>query len=314
MSFADGLRMLWMDGLVRAPSSKRMNTDAFLSPRLLTVNGVGPNGDVSLFIANPKKSIAYFSQEADRFAAAAFESLITLAKNETYPRSTGWLLIRGYYAAFFALHSLLRLHGWACTRVAKSSTQAINLELSALFPAAGPLTQGLYLLTSRSGGAELGFRKIDPGQGGSHEALWGLLPEFLEEISTTVLTQCSPEDAQLVDGAIDVFSTLVQSMGGSIWFTRTRNRVNYSHDFGAWFPYSNSTCDSDRLIPVFDRWRLAPNEVLNAIGSDEIVRFAGACAFIVSMCNSTIFDLAYRSPPKSTFRESSGRLAHGGRG
>lgn len=313
MAFADGLRVLWMEGLVKAPSSKRTSTEAFLNPRSITVNGVTPTGDVTLFISNPKKTIAYFSQEADRFASAAFESLITVAKHENYPRSIGWLLIRGYYSAFFALHSLLRIHGWACTKITKNSTQPINEELSALFPTAASLTQGLYLLRSAAGGTEIVLRKIDPGQGGSHEALWGVLLEFFEEISTTVLTHCSPEDAQLVDGAIDDFLKIVKNMGGPVWFTRVRNKINYAHDYGAWFPYLNSTCDNDRLLPIFDRWRLAPNEVLSGVGPDELVKFASACSFIVSMCNSTIFDLTYRSPPKSPFRESSGRLSYGGR-
>lgn len=306
--------MLWMEGIVKAPSSKRTNTEAFLSPRGITVNGITTTGDVTLFVSNPKKTIAYFSQEADRFASAAFESLVTVTRSDGYPRSIGWLLIRGYYAAFFALHSLLRIHGWACTKIVKSSILPINAELSVLFPATPNLSQGLYLLTSAAGGAELGLRKIDPGQGGSHEALWGLLLEFFGEISTTVLTNCSPEDGQLVDGAIDDFLKIVKNMGGPVWFTRVRNRVNYSHDYGAWFPYLNSTCDNDRLIPIFERWRLAPNEVLAGVGPDELVKFAAACTFIVSMCNSTIFDLTYRSPPRSPFRESSGRLSYGGRG
>lgn len=311
MAFSDSLRLLWMGNILKGTGTRSATTETFLSPRIVTVNAVAFTGEINLFVSNPKKSIAYYCHEADRFATAAFESLLTLTKHDAYPRSTAWLLIRGYYASFFALHSLMRIHGWACTRVGKNSLLSINADISALFPLMPQLSQGLYLLSCTAGGRDLKLRKLEGGQsGGSHEALWGLLEAYLNNASMIILGQSlSDQDAQMTDSAFDSFQQLVRSMGGPIWFTRTRNNINYAHLHGTWFPYKNSTCDYDRLVSVFERWKGAPTDIFQGIGNDELMKFAAACAFLVSLCKTTITDLSYRSPPNSTFRLSSGRLA-----
>ena len=48
------------------------------------------------------------------------------------PKSTGWILIRAYYAAFFAAHSLLRMFGISCIQLDAQQITAISRVAHAL--------------------------------------------------------------------------------------------------------------------------------------------------------------------------------------
>jgi hypothetical protein len=307
MSLANSLRLLWIGGITDCVGPRSANTERFLSPQQVTVAGCSSQGQVTLYAANRKHSVAYFAHEADRFASASFESLLIGSDSGAHPRSTGWLLIRCYYAAFFALHSLMRLHGWACTRVSPANIHSLNRELALFFPGAPTLSAGLYLLNLHSDGNELSCSKLDSSIGGTHELLWHQLDKYFLSVTTRVLATNDPDGQNLV-AAIDDFHRVVNRFGGATWFTKVRNRVNYAHDYGTWFPYKNSTSDYARLSAALSGWSGPPERALQATSQDELVLFAAACAFLVSACSTTIRDLAYRSNANSPFRLSSGRL------
>lgn len=308
MKLAGSLRLLWIRGLPDSRGPRSLTTEKFIHPKYVTVSGVNEGEGLRLYAGNPRDAVTYFAHEADRFASASFESLLTGIKVATYPRSTAWLVIRTYYAAFFAVHALLRLHGWACTRLLPNTVAKLNDELRQLYPSTPKLTGGLYLLKLEPNAREIVCKKVEgAGQGGTHEALWSVLDEYLDHATTAVLS-VADQDHQEFFVLIDQFKRLVMKFGGSVWFTQLRNRINYSHDYGAWFPYVKSTCDYDRLEAAIANWNGNPADALNVVGEDELVNFMGACAFLVGICTSTIRDLSYRSKAKSPFRTSSGHL------
>lgn len=112
MSAATALRPLWLAGITDCKGARKVTTESFLRTKIVHVNSQPTSGKFTLYVGNPTKIPEYFSHEADRFSSAAFESLIVETPRREYPRSIGWLLIRSYYSAFFALHSIMRLHGW----------------------------------------------------------------------------------------------------------------------------------------------------------------------------------------------------------
>ena len=305
MSLANSLRLLWIGGVTGCVGPRTSTTECFLSPKQVTVTGSNGQGMLTLYAANTKHSIAYFAHEADRFASASFESMLIGRDSTFHSRSTGWLLIRCYYAAFFALHALMRLHGWACTRVLPSNIKLLNKELSLY--SNETLNAGLYLLNLHADGKELSFSRLDSSIGGTHELLWHLLEKYLQSATSTVLSYNDPTNQELVS-AIDDFRKIVDKFGGPIWFTRIRNRVNYSHDYGTWFPYTKSTSDYERISVALSGWSGLPENVFQTTSEDELMQFAAACAFLVSACATTIRDLAFRSKSNSPFRLSSALL------
>jgi hypothetical protein len=188
MTAANPLRLLWLPDIASSSGPRSMTTERFLDKKNATVNRPVTKGELSLFIGNPKKTIAYFSHEADRFASASFESLLMERPRAELTRSVGWMLIRGYYSAFFAMHALLRLHGWACTRITGTAIGSINKEIDTLFPGTDKVDGGLYFLEAISGGSEILLRKMETGTGGSHEVLWSLLAKYMKAVTDTALT------------------------------------------------------------------------------------------------------------------------------
>ena len=308
MSAATALRPLWIAGLTECKGSRRVTTDSFLRAKLVHVNSPPIAGSFTLFVGNRAKLAEFFCHEADRFSSAAFESLLAEVVRPTFPRFTGWQLIKGYYAGFFALHSLMRLHGWACTRLTADASAKLEKEGKLFFPNGEKISAGMYMVKTGTTSSELSFTSLAAFKGGSHEALWGVLFEFLTEITTITLTNPVDQQAnqQLVDSVI-AFRTLLQKNGGPQWLTQVRNKVNYAHEFGAWHPYGGSTCDSARVTQALERWKEEPSDVMVKGTADEVLQFCEACAFLVSLCRTTIKDLAFRATANSPVR-TTGRL------
>lgn len=304
------LRLTWLSGIQSATGQGEMNNDRFFNRKIVTVNSVIDATQFTLYVNNPIESKRYFSHEADRFASAAFESLDFDFNGEGLSRSIGWILIRTYYSAFFAVHSLLRISGWSCTRLTTNNINFVNNEISSIHPESPIQKGGLYLLKSNDNGVEISCTKLDSNQGGSHEILWGTLRSFLKNITTNILQDGDANDPNilLTTQTIDSFLSFIDKKGGDAWFTRVRNNLNYSHQYGAWFPYKGSTCDAPRVYNSIQKWTSPPEYNLPNIKSDELIQFTEACSFLISLCSLSIKDLAYRSPSNSPFRQSSRKL------
>jgi len=309
MSTADVLRPLWLAGITECKGARKTTIETFLIPKIAHLNSLPVQGGFTIFVANQKMIPELFSHEADRFSTAAFESLLVETTKPEFPRSIGWILIRGYYSAFFALHSLMRLHGWACTRLPKDICTRLNKDASLYFPGGNKIEAGLYLIKACNRNPELSFQYLGGKGGGSHEALWSLLFGFMKELTNVAMKNpVDAEAAQELVRLVSQFRELVNGNGGTTWLTKVRNRVNYSHGYGAWHPYQQSTCDVDRIINVLSRWKDQPSVAMSTGTSDELLQFCEACAFLISLCHSTMKDLIYRSKPTSPFRLSTGRL------
>lgn len=286
-----------------------MTTERFLDKKNITVNRPVSKGQFSLYVGNPQRTIAYFSHEADRFASASFESLLMEEPRAELTRSIGWVLIRGYYSAFFAMHALLRIHGWACARITGTTINSINKEIGTLFPGTDKVDGGLYFLETISGGSEILLTRMDTANGGSHEVLWSLLAKYMKAVTDTALVdKTDPVASAGLTVAIDGFLDLLKKKGGPMWFTQVRNRVNYLHDYGAWYPYLGSSCDVHRISSSLGGWLTPPEKSLAEVSAEELIQFSAACSFIVSLCRTTVEDLVFRSITRSPFRSSSGRL------
>ncbi len=302
---------MWLQGINKVKGPRALSTEKFLSTKNVTPNLISDQNTLSLYVGNPKQTTDYFSHEADRFASASFETLLSNAPVIGYERSTAWQLIRGYYAAFFSVHALLRMHGWACTRVTATTTTPLNKEILRLYPGSFLMSGGLYYLQCKTGGSEIALTKFDSARGGSHEALWELLTYYMRTATERALRDNTDQVASAKFVAtIDKLNKVIKSHGGDKWFTQVRNLVNYSHGYGSWFPYKGSTTNTARVARCLDGWLEEPSESQIELAADEITQFAQACSLLVALCRVTIQDVAFRSTTAhSPFRQSSARLA-----
>lgn len=309
MSAADSLRLMWLQGINKSKGPRALSTEKFFTTKNVTPNLISDKNEFTFYVCNPRRTQEYFCHEADRFASASFESLLSNAPVVGYERSTAWQLIRGYYAAFFSVHALLRLNGLALTKIHGDTVTALNKEVLRLYPASLPMTGGLYCLRSKSGGSEICL--TNPASSSkSHEALWELLTAYLRTATEKALHNTTDQVASAAFTAIvDKFNAVLKKRGGGMWFTQMRNKINYSHAYGSWYPHEGATTDTARIAQCLSRWQEEPSESLIDQGADELTQFAQACSLLVSLCRVTIKDVAFRSAVNSPFCQSSARLA-----
>lgn len=308
MSIADPLRLAWLNGINKPVGKKIDNMDKLFEIKNITTTTALVSNQIKIHIGNSQKTINFFAHDTDRFATAAFESMIAESPKPEFPRSTAWLLIRGYYSAFFAMHALMRIQGVACLRVSKNITNIINKQLAYLFPDSPLLEAGFYLIQSNNSGAELTLNKLDLSATGSHEALWSQLNDQMNSISTIALRDTvDPDAGRELALLIGSLTSLLQKKGGPTWLSQIRNRINYLHAYGTWSPYNTSTNDVARLTSRFEKWKTG-EDLMTSVPLDELSEFVEACSFILYLCKATIKDLAYRSNANSPIKLSSGRL------
>jgi hypothetical protein len=305
MSTEDQLRLLWIKGIQQVSGKRAVSTELFFKSNNTTAERIVEQEKFSLYVANPKKSSEYLAHEADRFSSAAFETLSCETARPETPHAVAWSLIRSYYAAFFSLHALIRLHGWSCTNVTKEIAVQINNEAKLLYPSSLKISAGLYLIQFASAGSDITATRLDSGSGGSHEQLWSILEKYLFALTkASLLVENENYGSSDFSHSIERLRQRIKKYGGHSWFTRTRNRLNYAHGFGAWFPYTNSQAYREIHVST-TKWLDQPTHCLSSAQRDELVEFSEACSFIVSMCRTTVLDLVRRSAVKSTFQYSS---------
>ena len=67
-----------------------------------------------------------FASEINRLASAAFETAASYRLIPRLPKSTAWLMIKMYYAAFYAAHALCRIGGKSSTNFTSDDFTAVN--------------------------------------------------------------------------------------------------------------------------------------------------------------------------------------------
>lgn len=67
-----------------------------------------------------------YAAEINRISVAAFETMSELSRPLRFPKSTGWLIIKTYYAAFFSAHALIRMLAKSCSLLGREQISSIT--------------------------------------------------------------------------------------------------------------------------------------------------------------------------------------------
>jgi hypothetical protein len=257
-------------------------------------------------VLNPKSALESFAADASRFTAAAYETLLGLRANPTIPRSTAWLGIQAYYAAFFAAHSLLRIIGTGCTQLDEPQITKIERNANALGqmpPGISGFSRGLYRCHFDAAQPEIRFERQSSAARGSHEILWSIFADHLNHVGAAIVQQSAafrPFAAHLWD-----LEALLREGGHNDggWLSHIRNRMNYRHEFGAWHPYLSQVSRPETLLRIIGGWSDPPLSIsLPSRRHDEVKAFVSACTLIASLCNCTVCDMEERCPQGLSFQ------------
>ncbi|NJR44601.1 MAG: hypothetical protein HC775_01580 [Hyellaceae cyanobacterium CSU_1_1] len=255
-----------------------------------------------------------FAFDCNRMASAAFETMYSIEKSTKLPNSVAWLIIKSYYAAYYAGHAIIRMLGISCSQLNQKSASKL-CEISQLNQNNNVLNipSSYYSCIYDGNTYELSFKNIK-SKGGVHESFWKIFYERIQNLSKSILTK-----PIVVQRSQDVFKKLdelckilcYRGFNGGNWLSSVRNQVNYRHELNAWFPHRKWSQQSVQdMFRDSSMWLDDPMNISLLIQPGKpIDLFIHACNFIVALCRVLILDMSNRcSKGKSYLKDGSLKL------
>lgn len=242
--------------------------------------------EFSLRPANPTLLINAMTNECNRMSIAAIESIIGVYSDSGLKKSGAWGIIRCYYAAFFAAHSILRMYGYSFTQLDPQHTQKIY-ELAVLFEKAGDINRiekGFYLVSTNKTFTDVKVKKLSD----SHADLWSSFLKLINSLiesthATETLSKFKLETLEILE-SIKTGITYSRCTEKGNWLSSIRNDVNYKHTHGAWYPHDVNVDIERRLSKISTDWEKYPLEFISPKPpSSEIEYFFNVSLSIMSL-------------------------------
>lgn len=245
--------------------------------------------------------------DLNRMAIASFESIYALQFPENeYPKSSAWIVIKSYYSAFFAAHTILRIFGSAAIQI--ESSQKTKLISSFQYSSQQPLPNeqiksGLHIFNLSNSQANHFSIKILPN--GTHEDTWKAFSNLLTELDQKLLTNSSIPTIVRNEASrqISDLKTILSTDGHSEnWLSFVRNEVNYKHSFGTWFPHKTSNTYRDEILLYTKEWYKFQNLSLTKKQS-SMSRFIQGAIFIVNLAKNLLIQVESYSQGESYLKK-----------
>lgn len=258
----------------------------------------------TFYIGDKDSLLRTVAFDISRMTIATFESICDISSEYEIPRSTAWPLIRAYYAAFFAAHTLLRILGCGVVQLERSQSDKLTAALK--FHANPPnasIGDGLHLVIFNKGLSSFSIQKLNNG---SHEDTWSVLAELLNKVSKEFLLDKNPVSQQKKQLFFSQLDELVKIMKShpchhrANWLSKLRNEVNYQHKHGAWYPHEKSKNFRENVFDNLNVWHKGPKLVIND-KAHYLDKFTQACTFLVALVRELIYDISSRNPYDDSF-------------
>ena len=304
---ANSLRSFWALGLNDISGNVAKGVGSWLAEENYQIYSPLKAKHFTIQIFDAEPYLSALGADINRNAVAAFESIGQAAKSELFPRSTAWLVIKSYYAAFFAAHAILRMLGTGFVNLEKAQTVSVNKIAKAYGAWQEDVMPGNFSFVFSGAKGEIMWHRIDSSTGGVHERFWAFFKKSMNTLSEEVLKNkgsATAGDAQQVSAKLSelVDNLCYDSCLKGTWLSVVRNRVNYKHDFGAWYPYKAqqpSGAVEDRLTR---NWQVDPMTInLTSHGDKSLRRFQESCSFIIGSCRVLASDMAVRCSAGRSF-------------
>ena len=297
------MRRLWVPGIFNAEADPSLTIRVWLKTTAYYVISVTSSSKFDIQCSSLDEILPLFAATSNKAFSGCFESIASINEVERSPRSVAWLLVKLYYASFFAAHGNMRACGISCINI--DALDAIRIfELADIYGALGSVEKidhGQYCVALDSVKSILSFSKL--GTKGSHEAMWFSYKGFLEtSLKQLPSIMTIPEQKNTVEKQLKSLINIISFKGnnGGNWLSSFRNSVQYTQSYGAWYPYSLNKSFSFNLISRVEQDFLhGPSEsLLPAKGSkseDEVDTFYRGATFLSSVARQTVLEMSSRS-------------------
>jgi len=298
----EGFRHFWLRDIHHVSGVTREGLGQWITRKEFIVSQARGRDDFSIQILAPETARRGVAHDSTRMASAAFETIFGIDAVRGLPKSAGWIVVRAYYAAFFAAHSLLRMFGTNCMQLDQPQIKALddNATLFGCLPPNG-FEGGFYVGRFDPATAEIHFRKSAAARRGSHEILWETFANKVREVSNHLLTVSSKYTSLAVQLS-EIENLLKQgNLSSGTWLSHIRNLANYRHDFGLWFPYSGSQVSAIDLVRTARKWTEDPVRLFPVPKTDQVSLHVWLSTCIVAMCRAVVSDMEAHSLRRKSF-------------
>lgn len=296
----DSLRPFWVQGLNDISGHVVKGFGGWIRDEDFQIYSEVQADTFALAVADSRSLLSAFAADVNRLSTASLESAISVGRIERLPRSTAWIIIKAYYSAFFAAHSILRMLGLSVSRLDGNHVSSVNKIANAFGAISQPATKGFYRCAFDSNKKELICIKVNLGHGGIHEAFWSVFNARLRQLSNDVLISKVGTAANNQVSAAKLSELSDNLCGdpatGGNWLSFIRNEVNYSHRWGASYPYEGyQATHHDRLYESYSIWEEDPLNIdLASYVGRDLLRFQQTCNFLVALCRALAIDMSKR--------------------
>ncbi|PBQ21537.1 hypothetical protein CCL08_04005 [Pseudomonas congelans] len=168
--------------------------------------------------------------EANKFFLASRLTYNRSAQNQI--ANASWQAVEHYYAAYYAVHYLLRLTGMSVTNLDDVGARAIESNsLGGI--AANTVPAGLYLMSYDKNSRILTLKKeLKKSGGGSHQQLWSLWEVLLEKLDLG--TNQDPVEYTSVSIWLAVHKSFLVRSTAKYNPPDIRGEINYQFKGGSW--------------------------------------------------------------------------------
>lgn len=306
-TLANVIRPFWLRGLNDICGSHVKGVEGWICDEEYQIYSPVTPTSFMLNVANAQPLLEAYASDINRIAVASFETPDSILRLSKFPKSTAWLVIKTYYAAFFAAQAFIRMLGMSCSTLDRGQINSIA-SVATLYSNASlqPMRGGLYRMTFDPVAGQLEGVHIKNLAAGPHEAFWLIFHDRIERLGSDVLTTGieTVANRQLVSTKFfELASNLsFASSGKGRWLSAIRNSVNYHLKHATWYPYAGQKPYYQQLFEKKSEWKADPMELdLTSHAGKDLRRFQVTCNFIIGMLRSSITEMVRRCSVGKSF-------------
>lgn len=312
---ADALQPLLLSGIFRVTGRPE---DISLSGVVRAPRGAYGMGmdatamTIQLEFRDPPFVTSVAAADANRLAIACLQSASISSGDGGEKYWLPWSLVRLYYSAFYAAHTVVRLLGTGCCWLEGSDVTHLDSIWRATTGQPPPFSigKGTYSCEIDAVAGELRWAR---NLARPHEALWAIFDDVLDSTATRVLSGgLAQRDAQTVFAKLQAFRDMGRANGSVSWLSRTRNDIQYKLINGVWHPTALNRQRRSALLRHAAQWTMDPMgvDLAAARTSDLLTQFSTACAFVIGVCRMLVLRIDERTTTGARSFLSYGPLAY----
>lgn len=269
--------------------------------------------------------LSYVASDITRLSCASIESLNNIFEAKQSKKFLAWEIVKYYYSAFYSAHSTLKACGLGLVQIDQRIAQNIIRRSSTLGVPPPKINRGIYCFSIDCSSMKAVFFKVQKYDD-SHKGLWQRYTDFIDLLiglsietseynsnciihndtgakpSKCIYSQLPIEEAEAIISRLGIIKKIINKRGDSNWLSSVRNMVNYNHDFGVWFPYSDYNDKHSSIVGLKNLYLFSPLSDQFLIDSSTVLtEFVLCCQLVNSINYAVLCDLVRRHPNNRSF-------------